>query len=391
MIKCDFSELNQSKCCGVCRVMRQRTMSIVYFSNFRCSSKDNIFSKTKKLLLKTEFLQQVAEKDLVAVKTHFGEYGNLAFIPPQVLKVIVDMIKERKGRPFITDANTLYRGSRSNAVDHLNNAIMNGFVMEAAGAPVIIADGLKGDDYAIVSAKGKHFNEVRIASAIHGADAVIAMSHVKGHELYGLGGAIKNIAMGCAPPSGKQTIHSDLKPKVKESLCTACMTCIRRCPADAISLNEKKKAYINQDMCISCGECTVLCPYDAIPVVWKTDHTPLHERTAEYAHGILSSKPGKWVFINYIMNVSPQCDCYYWNDAPIIQNIGILASTDPVAIDRASADLVNSAVPLPDSKIAGKDPSKDNVKALYNIEWEYLLTYAESIGMGENKYDLVEI
>jgi uncharacterized Fe-S center protein len=156
-------------------------------------------------------------------------------------------------------------------------------------------------------------------------------------------------------------------------------------------LNGRKKAEVSIDLCVSCGECTVICPHDAIPVQWKTDHKPLHERTAEYAHGIMSRNRDKWMFFNFIMNVSPQCDCYFWNDLPIVHNIGILASADPVAIDRASADLVNEAAPVPGSKIAGKKDAKDNLRALYDIEWSYLLEYAESIGLGENRYELVKV
>jgi uncharacterized protein len=366
-------------------------MSRVFFSDFRCSSRDNIFSKTKKLFKKAEFGARIADRDFVAIKTHFGEYGNLAYIPAPVLKVMVDLVKEHGGRPFITDTNTLYRGSRSNAVDHLGNAVMNGFAMEAAGAPVIIADGLRGNDFRIIPCNLKHYSELRIASAIHDADAVLVVSHVKGHELYGIGGAMKNVAMGCVPPSGKQTIHSDMKPVVKEALCTSCGSCIKRCPVDAISYNEKKKAFVNHEKCISCGECTVICSFDAIPVVWVTDHKPLHERTAEYVKGLMDAKPGKWMFLNYIMNVSPQCDCYYWNDAPIVPNLGILASSDPVALDRASADLINGATALPGSKIHGKTGGKDNLRTLYDLDWEYLMSYAESIGAGSTRYELVKV
>ncbi|TAL39111.1 MAG: DUF362 domain-containing protein [Spirochaetes bacterium] len=366
-------------------------MSMVYFADFRCNSKDNVFSKVRKLFLKAGFGACLQEKDFVAIKTHFGEYGNLAFIPAPVLKTIVEMVTGAGGRPFLTDSNTLYRGSRSNALDHLRNAAMNGFLLETAGAPVIIADGLRGNDFRTVPAKGKYFKDIKIASAIHDADAVVVVSHVKGHELYGFGGAIKNLAMGCAPPAGKQMLHSDMKPKVKEALCTACNACVRRCPSDAIIINARKKAEINQDACISCGECTVICPNEAVPVLWKTDFKPLHERSGEYVKAMIDTKPGKWMFFNFIMNVSPQCDCYYWNDTPVVPNLGILASTDPVAIDMASADLINRAAPMPGSKIAGKDPSKDNLQALYDIDWKYQLQYAEKIGMGTCGYEIVEI
>ncbi len=365
-------------------------MSKVFFTDLRTGSRGNLASKIHKLFKAGGFDSAVSKNGHVAVKTHFGEYGNVAFVPPPLVRVFVEIASGLGGIPFVTDTNTLYRGSRSNAVDHLKNAYKNGFVMDTLGAPVIIADGLRGDDYTIIPFEGKHYRELRLASAIHGAHSVIMVSHVKGHELYGFGGTLKNIAMGCVPPSGKQTIHSEFKPRVKEELCTVCGNCIKRCPVDAISINSRKKAEINQDICIGCGECVVVCPESAIPVVWKTDSKPLHERTAEYVKGILDTKPGKWVFFNFLMNISPDCDCFPWNDAPIVQNIGILASTDPVAIDRASADLVNRAAPLPGSKIDGAEGA-DNISRIAGGGWEYLLEYCEKLGIGQNAYDLTEI
>jgi len=366
-------------------------MSTVYFTDFHTGSGGNLAAKLRRLFAAGDFAQAIAKNDLVAVKTHFGEYGNVAFVPPPVIRVFVDIALGLGARPFVTDSNTLYRGSRSNAVDHLKNAFMNGFGPESAGAPVIIADGLRGNDYKVIPFAGKHYRELKISSAIYDAHSAIVVSHVKGHELYGFGGALKNIAMGCVPPSGKQTIHSEFKPRVKEEGCTACGHCIRRCPADAIAYNARKKAEIDQEKCIGCGECTVVCPEGTIPVVWKTSAGPLHERTAEYVKGILDTKPGRWVFFNFLMNVSPDCDCFPWNDAPIVPNIGILASTDPVAIDRASADLVNRAVPLPGSRITAGEKSGDNISRIAGGGWERLLELCEEHGIGENRYVIEEI
>jgi len=366
-------------------------LSDVYFTDFRTSGKDNVFSKIKKIFMKAGFNSGINENELIAIKTHFGEYGNIAYIPAQIIRILVDIINESGAKPFITDTNTLYMGNRNNAVSHLKNASMNGFVMEVTGAPIIIADGLRGNDYRVQSMNGKHYKEIKIASAIYDSDAVFVTSHVKGHELYGFGGALKNIAMGCTSPSGKQTIHSDLQPKVKEGKCNACSLCIERCPASAISLTKNKKALIDQKKCISCGECTCLCPNDAIPVNWKTDHKELHERTAEVVKGIIDTKQDRWMFLNFLMNVTPECDCYFWNDSPIVPDIGILASNDPVSIDRASADLINKASPMEGSKIWDRKPAKDNLRTLYDIDWEYLLRYAEEIGIGENSYNLITL
>jgi hypothetical protein len=366
-------------------------MSKVFFTDLRTGSKGNIAAKIRRLFARGGFEGTIAKNDLVAVKTHFGEYGNIAYVPPPVIRVFVDIALGLGGKPFVTDSNTLYRGSRSNAVDHLRNAGMNGFVTESLGCPVIIADGLRGNDYRTIPFDGKHYRELKVSSAIHDAHSVIMVSHVKGHELYGFGGALKNIAMGCVPPSGKQTIHSEFKPRVNEAGCTACGNCIKKCPVNAIALNANKKARIDQEICIGCGECVVVCPEGAIPVVWKTDSKPLHERTAEYVKGVLDAKPGKWVFFNFLMNISPDCDCFPWNDAPIVPNIGILASGDPVAIDTASADLVNRAAPLPGSRIAEGEAAADNITRISGKGWEYLLEHCEKLGIGENRYELEEI
>ena len=366
-------------------------MSVVYFTDLHMSSKENIVSKIKKLFYKLSANEIINEKDFVAIKTHFGEYGNIAYTPPVIIHTFVDCVKDLKANPFVTDSTTLYRGSRSNAVDHLKNAAMNGFSLVSCGAPVIIADGLRGNDFKELPAAGKWYSTVKVASAIHDADSMVVVSHVKGHELYGFGGAIKNIAMGCAPPSMKQLLHSDLKPKVKQTLCTSCGACIKRCPAFAIAFDANKKAFINSDKCFGCGECTVICVYNAIPVLWKTDHTTLYERTAEYVNAFMHHKKNKVLFFNFIMNVSPECDCCYWNDIPIVPNIGIVASTDPIAVDKASVDMINKATPLPDSRIAHKDSSKDNIEALYPVKWNYLFEYATSIGAGNMDYELVTI
>ncbi len=362
--------------------------SKVYFTDMTTNSSRNLLDKTRQLAEKGDFYKLIEKNDLVAIKVHFGELGNIAYLPPPLVRVIVDMVKEKGGKPFLTDANTLYGGKRHNAVDHIETALKNGFSYETVGAPILIADGLKGADYVNVPVEGKHFQSVKISSDIHYADAIIAISHVKGHELFGFGGALKNIGMGCASPSGKQALHSDLIPKVNEDKCTACGTCIERCPENAISRVEKNKAYINEELCIGCGECVAFCPAHAIPINWKTDVNVIQEKTAEYAWGVLKQKKGKSGFINYIMNVTPDCDCATWNDVPIVSNLGILASLDPVAIDQASLDIVNSA-PVITNSILGEDTGiKDKFKAVHDKETTYILDHGQALNMGSRKYDL---
>ncbi|MCX7678472.1 MAG: DUF362 domain-containing protein [Spirochaetes bacterium] len=367
-------------------------MSKVYFTDLRTGSKGNIYSKIRALFERAEFAKLISKNEFVAIKTHFGEYGNIAFIPAQVIRVFVDIVNALGGKPFVTDTNTLYRGSRSNAIDHLKNASLHGFTMECVGAPVIIADGLNGNDYRVIPYKGKHYGELKIASAIYEAHSVIMVSHVKGHELYGFGGALKNVAMGCVPPSGKQTIHSEFKPKVKESECQSCGKCIVKCPADAIVFNANKKAQINQNICIGCGECIVVCPYAAIPVVWKTSAKPLHERTAEYIKGIMDTKPHKWIFFNFMINISPDCDCFPWNDAPVVQNIGIAASHDPVALDKACADMINNATILEGSRHFEYKGEQNVInKIAGSKDWQYLFECCEKEGIGVRDYELISL
>ena len=362
--------------------------SKVYFTDMTTNSRRNLLDKTREIAEKAGILNLIEKKDLVAIKIHFGEEGNIAFVPPPVIRVIVDMVKEKGGKPFLTDANTLYNGKRHNAVDHLETAMRNGFSYVTVGAPLIIADGLNGADYVNVALKGKHFQSVKISSAIHYANVIIAISHVKGHELFGFGGAMKNLGMGCGSPSGKQAMHSDLVPKVNEEKCNACGICIERCPEDAIVKVKNDKAYVNEKSCVGCGECVVFCPVQAIPINWKTDLNVIQEKTAEYAWGVVKPKKGKCGFINFIMNVSPDCDCYSWNDVPIVSNLGILASMDPVAVDQASLDLINDAPVLSNSVIGEKIDVKDKFKAVHNKETTYILDHGEYLGMGKRKYDL---
>ncbi len=362
--------------------------STVIFSDMTTQADKNLLDKTREIVKKAAIPGIIEENDLVAIKLHFGEEGNLAFIPPPLVRVVVEMVKEKGGKPFLTDANTLYVGKRRNAVDHIETALKNGFGYETIGAPVIIADGLKGVDYVNVPVNGKHFDTVKISSAVHNADAVIAVSHVKGHDLFGFGGALKNLGMGCGSPAGKQTMHSDLKPEVDSDKCTACGTCIDRCPEGAIERVEKNKAYIHSDLCIGCGECVAFCPVQAIPINWETDEATIQEKTAEYAWGVVKPKNGKSGFINYIMNVTPDCDCAPWNDVPIVPNLGILGSTDPVAIDQASLDLVNRAPVMANSVLGDKQDVEDKFKAVNNRNSSYIIEHGQDLGMGHKQYTL---
>jgi len=329
----------------------------------------------------------------VAIKLHFGEPGNLGYIRPQFVRRIVDRIKAQGGKPYLTDANTLYVGSRANAVDHLQTAIENGFDYAVVNAPLVIADGLTGKDYLTVTVPGRHCHEVKIGAGIFHAQAMVVMSHFKGHELTGFGGAIKNLGMGSGSRSGKQTMHSDVRPKVSVDLCTACESCIAWCPTHAISLSEEtNKAEIDLETCIGCGECTVTCPVQAIKIRWKTTPQSIQEKIVEYALGVVKNKPGKMLYINFLTNISPDCDCFGWNDTPLVPDIGILVSTDPVAIDQASVDLVLRQPRLAGTAAAERPQEPDHFLAVHpGMDWRHQLIFGEEIGLGSRSYSLIRV
>ncbi|NLK52165.1 MAG: DUF362 domain-containing protein [Syntrophomonadaceae bacterium] len=392
--------------------------SEVFFVNMRARSGHNLLDKLERLFERAGFKEMITPGDLVAIKIHFGERGNLAYIRPQFLRRLVEKIRGVDGKPFLTDANTLYVGSRANAIDHLETALENGFAYSVVGAPLIIADGLNGKDYEAVKINQRYFEDVKIGSAIFHANTLFTVSHFKGHEITGFGGAIKNLGMGSGARSGKQMMHSDVKPRINLGKCIGCGKCLEWCPAEAISLFEtvekepsvpavaeafdpdspaakktyKKKALINHEKCIGCGECVVTCPVPSIKISWKTTPSALQEKMAEYALGVMKNKVGNAGLINFLTDISPDCDCFGWNDAPIVGNIGILASRDPVAIDQASVDLVNQQPALMGSVIEGLPVGQDKFRAVQpEIDWAIQLAYGEQIGLGSRKYRLINV
>jgi uncharacterized Fe-S center protein len=371
--------------------------SKVWYSNLR-TRQAGLLDKVEKLLKKAGIEKIVTPKDLVAIKIHFGETGNMAYIRPQYVSRVVEMIKKSGGRPFLTDANTLYAGSRSNSVDHLETAIKNGFDYAVIGAPLIIADGLTGKDYVKVPINGKHFKEVNIGSAAYHADAMVVVTHFKCHELTGFGGTIKNLGMGLGSRSSKQQMHSDVLPRVKDEICTGCQKCSQWCPAGAIEMEAwegnkiGRKAVINSQKCWGCGECAVTCPFSTISINWRTTPEAVQEKMAEYALGAIQGKADKVIYLSFVMDISPECDCYSSNDMPIVQDLGILASLDPVALDKACADMVNAMPALPGSVIEGLQAGDDKFAGVHpGIKWRAQLEHAERIGLGSMEYELLEL
>jgi uncharacterized Fe-S center protein len=367
-------------------------MSTVYFTDFRAKPKRSILDKVGDLLNRVKLNTKIRKNDLVAIKLHFGEMGNTAYLRPIFLRAVADKVKVAGGRPFLTDTNTLYKGSRSDSVDHLTTAMLNGFDYSCVGCPIIIADGLRGGSGIKVPIKGKILKETSIAREIADADAMVVVTHFKAHELSGFGGTLKNIGMGCATREGKLVQHSNVAPEINARTCVGCKTCVPYCPVEAITVQDKK-AFINAKKCIGCGECIIICPSKAIEIQWQQSPDIFQKKMVEYACGALKGKEKKAVFLSFVMQVSPACDCYPHSDAPIVKDIGILASIDPVAVDAASCDLVNNEESIPGTAI--KTPLKsgeDKWRAIYpSIDWNIQLDHAVRMGLGEREYTLVKI
>lgn len=366
--------------------------SKVYFIDLRATPKENLVSKLGRLVDITGISETIKERELVAVKLHFGELGNTAFIRPLFIRKIVESIKGIGGFPFLTDANTLYAGTRSDSPRHLTTAIQNGFAYSVIEAPLIIADGLRGKSETAVTVNQKRFKRVYIGTDIVEADALISVAHFKGHELSGFGGTIKNLGMGCASRKGKLAQHSTVGPMVIEKKCIGCGDCISHCSQNALALVDEK-AVLDSKKCIGCGECILVCPNEAIQIQWDQAIPVFLENMVEYTMGVLKGKEDKTLFLNFITNVSPACDCYGYNDAPIVRDIGIVASKDPIAIDQASVDLVNSEQALPDSCLKTNMASgEDKFRGVYpKVDWTIQLDYAEKLGLGSRGYELEKI
>jgi uncharacterized Fe-S center protein len=364
----------------------------VFFAGLRArGDADSRTAKVRRLFTEAGIGGCIRERDLVAIKLHFGERGCDTHVSPVHVRQVVDLVRAEGGRPFLTDTATLYSGSRSNAVDHIATAISHGFDYAVVGAPVIIADGLRSDHLVEVMAGRKHFERVKIAGDIARADSMVVVSHFKGHMLAGFGGAIKNLAMGCAPVAGKREMHrADLL--VVPEKCRGCGTCVEVCPAGALALVEER-AKLDPLLCIGCGECMAVCLQSAIDFDWLVEIPPFVERMVEYACGALEGKRGRAGFFNFLLNITPDCDCVPWSDAPLVPDIGILASRDPVAIDAASLDLVNRGKALSGTLLhAHHRPGEDK----FTGTWEHTrgdlqLSYAEECGLGERDYRIREI
>ena len=369
--------------------------SKVYFTNLRTNANTNLLDKLERLCIRAGLLNMELKDQFVAIKLHFGEPGNLAYIRPNFAERLVDLLRKQGAKPFLTDCNTLYSGRRSNGVDHIESAMENGFNPIAVKAPVVIADGIKGvEDREIPLDNAEYCKTPKIGAALADADVIISFTHFKGHDMAGFGGALKNLGMGGGSVRGKLEMHGNSKPTINSDNCIGCGVCVRHCNHHALSLDAEHKAVINYDNCVGCGQCVALCQHEgAVLKGWDSSEN-LNCKIAEYTEAVLKDKPS--FHISFIMNVSPECDCWNHNDAAVVPDLGILASTDPVALDQACVDMVKKAPVLPsDNELENAHEhedlaGQDKFHLLHpDTNWEAGLVHAEKLGLGTREYELV--
>jgi len=367
-----------------------KNVSKVYFTNMRAKASENLLQKLNRLM-KTAGMEQIDfTNKYAAIKMHFGEPGNLAFLRPNYAKVVADLVKEFGGKPFLTDCNTLYVGRRKDALEHLGSAAENGFSYASTGCHVIIGDGLKGTDEALVPIDGEYVKEAKIGQAVMDADVIISLTHFKGHEATGFGGALKNLGMGCGSRAGKVEMHSSGKLFVSPEECIGCGVCQKECAHSAITVSNKK-ASIDPEKCIGCGRCFGRCPVDAIHNYYDESNDILNYKIAEYTHAVLKDRPHFHVSI--VIDISPFCDCHSENDMPIAPDVGMFASFDPVALDVACADAVNKQPHMPGSYLDDKPHVHDDhfTDTHPNTNWKTGIAHAVKLGIGNEEYELINI
>ena len=381
------------------KVERDMEKAKVYFTDFHTIAfGDGLPTKLQKLIRRAGIADLQLDGKFVAIKMHFGELGNIAYLRPNYARAVVDVVKELGGKPFLTDCNTMYPGSRKNALEHLECAWQNGFTPLTVGCPIIIGDGLKGTDDVEVSVEGgEYIKKAKIGRAIMDADVFISLTHFKGHEETGFGGAIKNIGMGCGSRAGKCDQHTNGKPTVDPTKCRGCQLCQKQCANDGLVFDAAShKMHVDADHCVGCGRCLGACNFDAIKFTNSAANRLLNCRMAEYTKAVVDGRP--CLHISLIVDVSPNCDCHGENDVPILPNIGMFASTDPLALDQACVDACLQAQPIEGSQLARHlaDPNfhkhEDHfTNSTPESEWKSCLEHAEKIGLGTRLYELIKM
>lgn len=365
-------------------------VSNVYYTNMRTTLTENLLQKLERLVKKAGMMDIDFNNKYTAIKIHFGEPGNLAYLRANYSKVLVDLIRSRGGKVFLTDCNTLYVGRRKNALDHLDAAYENGYNPLTTGCHIMIADGLKGTDEALVPIDGEYVKEAKIGRAIMDADIIISLTHFKGHEATGFGGALKNLGMGSGSRAGKMEMHNAGKPFVHTDKCVGCGACQRNCAHGAITVLERK-ASIDTNKCVGCGRCIGACPVDAVDSMCDEANDILNRKIAEYTLAVLKDRPN--FHVSLVVDVSPNCDCHSENDAPIVPNVGMFASFDPVALDMACVDAVNRQPVLAGSFLSEQEHhSHDHfINTHPDTNWETCIDHAVKLGLGNKEYNLITI
>lgn len=391
--------------------------SQVCFADMHAKAGDSILAKFERLIEKAD-IDQIDFKDkFVAVKVHFGEVGNMAFLRHQYAKVLCDHIKARGGKPFLTDCNTLYVGYRNNALNHLDAAFINGYNPLSTGVHTIIADGLRGtDEREIPVVGGEYVKEAKIGAAVAEADIIVSLTHFKGHVNAGFGGALKNIGMGCGSKKGKMEMHSSGTPRIDGGKCIGCGMCVDHCANDGVHVVDGT-AVIDEGHCVGCGYCIAYCPAGAIMTKWDEAKPVMNKKIAEYTKAVLDGKPS--FHVSLVLDVSPDCDCERHNDVPVIPNVGMFASFDPVALDQACVDAANKQPVVQGSKAdpqvkeasasdhmdgaraipeqaysehAAGDDGHDVFRMVHpDTDWAAGLDHAVKLGIGTREYELVVV
>jgi len=334
--------------------------------------------KLKSLLAESRVLNFAEAGWKVGVKLHFGEEGTDAFVRPDYLRLICDEIARKGAVPFLSDANTLYRGKRLNSEDHLTVAMSHGFTREAVGADIFIPDEKKDEDIREVQIDQELIKTAKVGRCYVDADGFVAVTHFKGHALTGFGGTLKNIGMGCATRQGKLAQHCGAAPTFYKKNCLGCGECEKVCPVQAIHM-EDDKSVLNTEKCIGCASCVAACPNLALFIDFRAGDE-VQKKMVEYTYAILKDKKGKAAFLNFALRINKECDCWRYGNERIAPDVGIFASADPVAVDKASLDLVNAS--------CGKQIFKE-----YHPGQDHLLQleYAQTLGLGSVDYELIRV
>lgn len=354
-------------------------MNQVYFVPSQPNStEDQRHQLVRELWQQANLSQVIHKNDITALKLHVGEPGNQTFLKPDVAKTLVECIRLAGSQAFLTDTAVLYQSPRDNGVTHARVAQEHGFGFADIGAPFLPADGILGNDEVEVKITGKHFTEASIASAIMHANSLVVLSHVTGHLATGLAATIKNLGMGCSSRKGKLRQHHGQHPRINTKACTACGICAEWCPAHAITVGDV--AIIDNNICIGCGECVSECRDNAVGFGWGMRSKELQERIVEYASAVTSNKKGRIAYMTIAESITKDCDCIGRVQKPVVEDIGLLASMDPVALDKASLDLVQER--------AGK-----GLAAMTYPKHDPMIQirYAEELGLGSSTYELLEI